>query len=202
MVLVGDPEQLPCTVLSGVCQKKVDKSLLLPFFCAFLKRICLASVNDPLVFQSYSPLWFCDPSFLVIPTNRLLLRLFLFYILLEATHSCSQLVIDLWHILILFFSWFVSGASAKHSISIIWIRMGWASILKNVLKPDENVITFLLLVITLSSPNVLREQRRSYLQDPCLKDFTDSSDIIKKVSSPIGFRIIFFYNLWFACGLK
>lgn len=103
MVLVGDPEQLPCTVLSGVCQKKVDKSLLLPFFCAFLKRICLGSVNDPLVFQSYSPLWFCDPSFLVIPTNRLLLRLFLFYILLEATHSCSQLVIDLWHILISFF---------------------------------------------------------------------------------------------------
>ena len=49
--------------------------------------------------------------------------------------------------------------------------------------------------LSLSSPNVLREQRRSYLQDPCLKDFTDSSDIIKKVSSPIGFRIIFLYNL-------
>lgn len=127
----------------GYVKKKVDKSLLLPFFCAFLKRICLASVNDPLVFQSYSPLWFCDPSFLAIPTNWLLLGLFLFYILLEATHSCSQLVIDLWHILTLFFfSWFVSGASAKHSISIIWIRMGWASIIKNVLKPDENVITF------------------------------------------------------------
>ena len=71
MVLVGDPEQLPCTVLSGVCQKKVDKSLLLPFFCAFLKRICLASVKSvfSVVFQSYSPLWFCDPSFLAI-TNK------------------------------------------------------------------------------------------------------------------------------------
>lgn len=126
----------------GYVKKKVNKSLLLPFFCAFLKRICLASVNDPLVFQSYSPLWFCDPSFFG-HTNKPTFVTFVPVLHMIGGNSFVLSVSDwpLAHFNFVF-SWFVSGASAKHSISIIWIRMGWASIIKNVLKPDENVITF------------------------------------------------------------
>lgn len=35
----------------------------------------------------------------------------------------------------------------KYSIFIIWIRMGWVLILKNVLKLDENVIIFFYLFL-------------------------------------------------------